>query len=53
MACQRVKALKTAGGCSLASVRMAVVRCAGHAKTWRYADFRQNKNSIFAEDDQL
>ncbi len=25
----------------------------GHVETWRYGDFRQNKNNIFAEDDQL
>jgi prepilin-type N-terminal cleavage/methylation domain-containing protein/prepilin-type processing-associated H-X9-DG protein len=25
----------------------------GHVETWRYLDFRQNENNIFAEDDQL
>ena len=25
----------------------------GHVETWRYGDLRQNKNNIFAEDDQL
>lgn len=25
----------------------------GHVETWRYQDFRQNKNNVFAENDQL
>ena len=27
--------------------------CDGHVETWRYDDFRQNKNNVFGENDDF